>query len=50
MSKIDMTARVMRHKTKIYDGILHADWTAEQKWAAQMVLSEVLDMVSEYRE
>lgn len=48
ITKVDMTARLMRHKTRMYNNELHNDWTADQKSAAQTALSEVLDMLSEY--
>jgi len=48
LSKVEMEARLMRHKNQLYDHLCHRDWTAEQKHSAQVTLSEILDIVSEY--
>jgi len=48
LSKVDMTARIMDIKNGIHDKIWYPDWDDKERWAAQLALNNVLDVLNEY--
>lgn len=49
VTKVDIVARIMKLKSSLYNGHTHHDWSEDQKHSAQCALSEVLDVLQEYR-
>lgn len=49
VTKVDILARIMKLKTSLYNEHTHYAWSEDQKYSAQCALSEVLDILKEYR-
>ena len=50
LSKVDMTAYVMKMKTGLYEKTWYAEWDDRQRGAAQRILTNVLERLDEYWE
>tara|TARA_R100000742_G_C4194024_1_gene25194 strand:+ start:295 stop:459 length:165 start_codon:yes stop_codon:yes gene_type:complete len=48
LSKVDMTARLLKLKRDIDDRAWYREWNPEQRWAAQQALNNALDILDEY--
>jgi len=48
LSKVDMTARLLKMKRDIDTKSIHRDLNNKERWAAQQVLNSVLDTLDEY--
>lgn len=49
LTKLDILARVLKLKNQLYGGGYGLDWDTKQKEAADKVLSDVIDVLNEYR-
>lgn len=49
LTKIDIQSRVLRMKDLLYNGTYGREWSIQQKEAADKALSDVLDILDEYR-
>lgn len=41
--------KILKIKNDLYNGTMYNEWTAEQKWSAQRILTHTLDIFDEYR-
>ena len=48
LSKVDMTAKLMKLKRDIDQRTWYHEWNGEQRWAAQQALNNALDILEEY--
>ena len=48
VSKVDMTARLLKMKRDIDTRALYRDMNAKERWAAQQALNSALDILDEY--
>ncbi len=48
LSKVDMTARLMKLKNNIESKSWYPQWDSKERWAAQQALNNVLDVLDEY--
>ena len=48
LKKVDMESRLLKIKKGIDDGIWYPEWNNEQRYAAQMVLNNALDILDEF--
>ena len=48
LSKVDMTARLLKLKKEIDDRNWYPKWTNKERWAAQQALNSALDILDEY--
>lgn len=49
LTKIDILARVLRLKNRLYDGGYGSDLDLRQREAVDKTLSDVIDIINEYR-
>jgi hypothetical protein len=49
LTKLDILARVLKLKNRLYGGGYGSDWDTEQKEAVDKALSDVIDVINEYR-
>jgi hypothetical protein len=49
LTKIDILARVLRLKNRLYSGNYGSDLDIKQKEAVDKTLSDVIDVLNEYR-
>lgn len=49
ITKEILNCRLLKIKNDLYNGTMYNEWTAEQKWAAQRILTHALDIFDEYR-
>ena len=49
ITKEILQCRLLKIKNDLYNGAMYNEWTAEQKWAAQRILTHALDIFDEYR-
>ena len=50
LSKVDMTAYIMKMKTGLYEKTWYPEWDARQRGAANRILINVLERLDEYWE
>tara|TARA_B100001094_G_scaffold279227_1_gene289271 strand:- start:1525 stop:1689 length:165 start_codon:yes stop_codon:yes gene_type:complete len=48
VSKVDMTARLLKMKRDIDTRALYRDLDSKERWAAQRILNSALDILDEY--
>tara|TARA_Y100001970_G_scaffold10074_1_gene11919 strand:- start:155 stop:319 length:165 start_codon:yes stop_codon:yes gene_type:complete len=48
LSKVDMTARLLKLKRDVDTKMYQPKWTSTERWAAQQVLNSALDILDEY--
>ena len=48
LSKVDMTARLLKMKRDIDNKSSWREWDAKERWAAQQALNSALDILDEY--
>jgi len=48
LSKVDMTARLLKLKRDIDTKMYQPKWTSVERWAAQQALNSALDILDEY--
>ena len=48
LSKVDMTARLLKLKRDIDSKAWYPDWNSKERWAAQQALNNALDVLDEY--
>ena len=48
LSKVDMTARLLKLKRDIDTKMSYPKWTSQERWAAQQALNSALDILDEY--
>lgn len=48
LSKVDMTARLLKMKRDLDDKSWHTDWSDENRDTGQKILNSVLDIMEEY--
>ena len=48
LSKVDMTARLLKLKKDIDNKMAWPKWTSTERWAAQQALNSALDILHEY--
>ena len=48
LSKVDMTARLLKMKRDIDNRVWFREWDSKERWAAQQTLNNVLDILDEY--
>ena len=48
LKKVDMKARLLDIKKGIYDKTWYPKWDDKERWAAQQVLNNALDILDEY--
>ena len=48
LSKVDMTARLLKLKRDIDNRAWYREWNSEQRGAAQQALNNALDILDEY--
>jgi|TARA_B100001094_G_scaffold316562_1_gene357934 hypothetical protein len=48
LSKVDMTARLLKMKNGLYDKTWYSEWDDRQRAAAQQALNCVLEVLKEY--
>ena len=48
LSKVDMTARLLKLKKDIDDRNWFREWNDKERWAAQQALNSALDILDEY--
>ena len=48
LSKVDMTARLLKLKKEIDDRNWFREWDSKERWAAQQALNSALDILDEY--
>ena len=48
LSKIDMTARLLKLKRDIDTRAMYRDFTSKERWSAQQALNSALDILDEY--
>ena len=48
LSKVDMTARLLKMKRDLDTKSWHREWGDHERWAAQQILNNVLDTLDEY--
>ena len=48
LSKVDMTARLMKLKNNIDSRSWYPHWSEKERWAAQQALNNALDVLDEY--
>ena len=49
LTKLDMLSRVLKLKNRLYNGDYGSDWNAVQKEAVDKTLSDVIDIINEFR-
>jgi len=49
ITKDILKCRLLKIKNDLYNGTMYDEWTAEQKWSAQRILTHALDIFDEYR-
>ena len=50
LSKVDMTARLIKMKNGLYDKTWYPEWDDRQRGAANRILMNVLEVLDEYWE
>ena len=48
LSKVDMTARLLKMKKDIDNKMAWPKWSSTERWAAQQALNSALDILDEY--
>jgi len=48
LSKVDMTARLLKMKKDIDTRSLYHEFDSKERWAAQRILNSALDILDEY--
>ena len=48
LSKVDMTARLLKLKNQIDERSWFREWDSKERWAAQQALNSALDILDEY--
>ena len=48
LSKVDMTARLLKMKRDIDNKSSWREWDTKERWAAQQALNSALDILDEY--
>ena len=48
LSKVDMTARLLKLKKDIDNKMAWPNWTSKERWSAQQALNSALDILDEY--
>jgi hypothetical protein len=48
LSKVDMTARLLKLKHDIDTKMYQPKWTSIERWSAQQALNSALDILDEY--
>ncbi len=48
LSKVDMTARLLKLKKNIDERSWFREWNDKERWAAQQALNSALDILDEY--
>jgi len=48
VSKVDMTARLLKMKRDIDTRSLYHEFDSKERWAAQRILNSALDILDEY--
>ena len=48
LSKVDMTARLLKLKRDIDTKMYQPKWTPVERWSAQQALNSALDILDEY--
>ena len=48
LSKVDMTARLLKLKRDIDSKMASPKWSPTERWAAQQALNSALDILDEY--
>ena len=49
LTKIDILSRVLKLKDQLHNGSYGREWGVKEKEAVDIVLSDVLDIIDEYR-
>ena len=49
LSKVDMTARLLKLKRDIDTKMAWPKWTSTERWAAQQALNSALDILDDYQ-
>jgi len=49
LTKIDILSRVLKLKDRLHNGSYGREWSVREKEAVDIVLSDVLDIIDEYR-
>lgn len=49
ITKEILQTKILKIKNDLYNGTMYNEWTAEQKWAAQRILTNTLEIFDEYR-
>jgi hypothetical protein len=48
LTKVDMTARLLKLKNQIDSRSWFHEWNSKERWAAQQALNSALDILDEY--
>ena len=48
LSKVDMTAKLLKLKSDIDTSMYQPEWSSKERWSAQQALNSALDILDEY--